>query len=570
MVGNVQGSARVPDGYDVAIIGSGIAGSTLGMILARHSLRVIIFEGRSHPRFAIGESMILETSEMMRAIAAWFDVPEAAVFSSENFFERSGTSHGVKRHFGFVHHAAGQPINPHNVLQAVIPKEPHGHELHLYRQDVDYFLTTCAIHYGAEVHQDTQVKAVEIEKEGSVVTTTAGRECHSRYVVDAGGFRSQIADQFNLRHSNLRTHSRAIFTHMVDVLPLDDVTRVQRDAKLPYRMAEGTLHHVFSGGWLWVIPFNNHPRSTNPLVSAGLMLDPRVWPEQSTLSPEEEFFDVIARFPDIAVQFKLAKAVRAWTRTARIQYGSTRIVGDGWALLGHAAGFVDPLFSKGLYSAMMAVAVLADLLLDARETGDYSAAAFAPLELTTQNFLHTADRLVANSYASFSHPELWRVTSVVWLLGAYTELVKLNSIRAMAQTRREYFNEIHKLKLAGGGYGEFDEVIQRTYQLLEAADPQDTDSVATTVSGVGQVLRQLDWIPDPFVALLDGATTLPKKKLRLALFDSRKGFMRSGNYRRHFFGNHTMVELMRAFIREKVAYSPLMLRRKHRTWWSRP
>ncbi|WP_366914206.1 NAD(P)-binding protein [Mastigocoleus sp. MO_188.B34] len=48
--------------YDVVIISSGIAGSTLGAILARHGLKVIIFEAKSHPRFAIGESMILETS----------------------------------------------------------------------------------------------------------------------------------------------------------------------------------------------------------------------------------------------------------------------------------------------------------------------------------------------------------------------------------------------------------------------------------------------------------------------------------------------------------------------------
>ena len=55
--------------FDVAIIGSGIAGSSLGAILARNGLKVVIFEAKSHPRFAIGESMILETSETLRAMA---------------------------------------------------------------------------------------------------------------------------------------------------------------------------------------------------------------------------------------------------------------------------------------------------------------------------------------------------------------------------------------------------------------------------------------------------------------------------------------------------------------------
>ena len=83
------------DRFDVAIIGSGIAGSTLGAILARQGLSVILFEARSHPKFAIGESMILETSEVMRSLAKLYDVPELAYFSSENYFEHIGTSHGL-------------------------------------------------------------------------------------------------------------------------------------------------------------------------------------------------------------------------------------------------------------------------------------------------------------------------------------------------------------------------------------------------------------------------------------------------------------------------------------------
>ena len=112
--------------YDVAIIGSGIGGSTLAAVLARQGLSVVVFEGGSHPRFTIGESMILETSEAMRALAEFYDVPELAYFSSENFYSDIGTSHGVKRHFSFVHHTAGQAVDVNKALQAVIPKLPYG------------------------------------------------------------------------------------------------------------------------------------------------------------------------------------------------------------------------------------------------------------------------------------------------------------------------------------------------------------------------------------------------------------------------------------------------------------
>jgi len=148
--------------YDVAIIGSGIAGSALGAILARHGFKVVIFEAGSHPKFAVGESMILETSETLRAMAELFDVPELAYFSSEHYFGHIGTSHGVKRHFSFLHHASGQTHDLSKTLQAVIPRQPHGHELHLFRQDSDSYLAAAAVSYGAELLQNTPVKQVDI------------------------------------------------------------------------------------------------------------------------------------------------------------------------------------------------------------------------------------------------------------------------------------------------------------------------------------------------------------------------------------------------------------------------
>jgi tetracycline 7-halogenase / FADH2 O2-dependent halogenase len=128
--------------YDVAIIGSGFSGSSLAAILARQGQRVIVFEAKSHPKFAIGESMILETSEVLRATAQLFDVPELAYFSSENYFGLAGTSHGVKRHFSYLHHTLGQPQDKAHSLQAVIPRQPHGHEMHLFRQDTDAYRPT--------------------------------------------------------------------------------------------------------------------------------------------------------------------------------------------------------------------------------------------------------------------------------------------------------------------------------------------------------------------------------------------------------------------------------------------
>jgi tetracycline 7-halogenase / FADH2 O2-dependent halogenase len=82
-------------------------------VLARQGLRVIVFEAGAHPKFAIGESMILETSEAMRALAEFYDVPELAYYSSENYYSFIGAQHGVKRHFSFLYHRPGQPQDPY-------------------------------------------------------------------------------------------------------------------------------------------------------------------------------------------------------------------------------------------------------------------------------------------------------------------------------------------------------------------------------------------------------------------------------------------------------------------------
>ena len=560
---------KQPD-YDIAIIGSGIGGSTLAAILARHGQRVIVFEAKSHPRFAIGESLILETSEMMRALAHFFDVPELAYFSTENFMAYAGTTHGVKRHFGFLHHQPGQAHDIRHTLQAIIPKEPHGHELHIYRQDTDYFLMSTAVSYGATVSQNTSVKDIELHNDHVTIISDQGESISANYVVDAGGFRSILANKFGLRDFDLQTHSRGMFTHMVNVPCFHQTGESQEAYGLPFRMSEGTLHHLFDGGWLWVIPFDNHAESTNPLCSVGLLLDPRQHPLRPDLTPEQEFFAVIEQYPDIAAQFANAHAVRDWTRAGRLQYSSKQVVGDRWALLGHAAGFIDPLYSKGLYISLATIFVLAHQLLQAKETQDYSAAAFADLETVTHNFVGGADRLVANSFRSFKDYRLWQVYSVMWLLGAYTELVKLNMMRAQAKgaqtavSRQSYYDQLVTLKLVGGGYPEFDAVANQVDQIMESVNPEDETAVTAAVAEINQIFRSLDWIADPFVALLDGKTYLPKNKIRLSLLKPGEGFMGKGTYKEHFFGDLTLRDLLVYGAKEKVRYARPFLNRQHK------
>ncbi len=558
--------------YDVAIIGSGISGSTLGAILARHGLRAIIFEAGVHPKFAVGESMILETSETMRAMAELFDVPELAFFSSENYFSQIGTSHGIKRHFSYLHHSEGQPQDLRRSLQAVIPQRPHGYELHIHRQDSDYLLTSVAVRYGATVLQSTPVKDITLLPDGVEILTSQGQTYRADYVVDAGGMRSLLADKFGWRSRELQAHSRTIYTHMVD-LPCYNTVGASHDVYgIPFPVSEGTLHHVFHGGWLWVIPFNNHARSTNPLVSVGLQLDPRIHPAHPELSPEQEFFGFIERFPSIRAHFAHARAARAWTRTDRLQYTATHVVGERFCLLGHAAGFIDPLYSKGLYTTLMSTALLAHLLLDAHRAGDYSTARFQPLEDLTLRYVCAHDRIVANSFKSWSNYKLWSVYSVLWLMGAYTEYVMLLSMRARTRqgaSRAGYFAETSKLRLVGGGFDQFKVLADQVDTLIEAVDPGDEAAVDQSVAQIRALYAAIPWMPWAFQQLLKGSNHLPRNKLRLSLLRQNTGFLGAGAYRQHFFGAASMRDVARFFVSDSIKYSTPALRLKKRREYRR-
>jgi FADH2 O2-dependent halogenase len=216
---------------------------------------------------------------------------------------------------------------------------------------------------------------------------------------------------------------------MVDVPTYDSLLpgRHPQDNVRPWH--QGTLHHLFEGGWIWVIPFNNHARATNPLISVGLSVDPRIHPKpegSEKVAPEEEFRRFIADYPDIAKQFADAKAIRPWVSTGRLQYSSTQTVGYRWCLTSHAAGFIDALFSKGLGNTFEIVNALGWRLLEAIRDDDFAVERFEFVQELEQGLLDHNDDLVANAYTSFQDYDLWNAWFRVWSLNQRLAIFAIN------------------------------------------------------------------------------------------------------------------------------------------------
>jgi tetracycline 7-halogenase / FADH2 O2-dependent halogenase len=485
--------------HDVAILGTGLAGSVLGAILARAGFRVLLLDSGSHPRFAIGESTVGYTLVHLRMLAARYGVPEVGHLGSLEECNRFiGSSSGVKKHFGFMIHRDGREPDPAEVNQFRLPKVLHTAS-HYFRQDIDAYLFHAAVRRGCEVRQNHRVEKVDIDEDGVTVIGADGRRDRVRYIVDGSGYRSPLAHQFGLRDDpcRLRHHARSVFTHMVGVARLDDLVRMPDKPPLPWH--EGTMHHMFDRGWFWIIPFDNHPRSTNPLCSVGLQLDPRRYPRPRGVTPEEEFWSHVGRFPLVRRQLAHARPVREWVGTDRLQYSASGTTGYRYTLLPHAAGFVDPLFSRGMSNTAEVLNVLAWRLIDALREDDFATERFAYVDMLQQALLEYNDRLVNSAFVSFQDHALWNAVFRIWSYGSLPGAFRVihGDLRARRTGNPEHWRALEDVPNPGLWWPDKPEYRRLFDDMADCCEAVDAGTMTSgdAAERLFRALAEADWIP---------------------------------------------------------------------------
>jgi len=506
-----ESSEKPPTVFDVVVVGSGLAGSTLASCLARNGADVLILDAGTHPRFAVGESTIPYTSMMMRLVSERYGVPEIKWLTTfESVYAKVSTTCGVKRNFGFLYHRPGEKQNPRETHMFPITNTTHT-ENHFFRQDTDNWMLSVAVKYGATVRQQCRITDVEIDADGVTVIVDRGEPYRAKFIVDASGFRSILADKFGLREepTRLRHHSRSLFTHMVGVRPYDEIApRSVYHHPSPWH--EGTLHHIFPGGWMWVIPFDNHPRATNPLCSVGINYDPRIHPVPDC-SPEEEFRRFIAQYPAIKPQFERATPVRDWVRTGRLQYSPKQTVGYRWCLTSHAAGFIDALFSRGLSNTMEIINGLVQRLLDAIKDDDFAVERFAYVQELEQGQLDFNDDLVANAYTSFADWDLWDAWFRVWSLSQILATFEVNKAYALFVDSRDpavlermehpwwrvTLSTFDPAKVGNADQVAVLKLLTEVSRLVQAVQRGEADA-RSTADEIRRMLRVADFVPPAF------------------------------------------------------------------------
>ncbi|MFV9507318.1 MAG: DUF3179 domain-containing (seleno)protein [Oscillochloridaceae bacterium umkhey_bin13] len=134
---------------------------------------------------------------------------------------------------------------------------------------------------------------------------------------------------------------------------------------------------------------------------------------------------------------------------------------------------------------------------------------------------------VAYPYEALAAAGAVNDTSVLWLLGAYTEYVKLLSTRGRARGRHEYFAEVTQLRLVGGGFAEFKLLADQIDLLIEAVDPGDEAAVDRTVVQIRKLYDATPWIPWAFRQVLAGTNHHMREAQRMNTSATGKTLLRS-------------------------------------------
>ena len=452
-----EGSNNVSDSVDVIIVGSGLVGSFLSALLARQGLSVLVLDDSTHPKFSVGESMIPYLTAVWSGLVKFYDID---LLSPDKIFRDLAASVGIKENFGYIYHRVGKRSVTEEMFQHVNPERT---EMHLFRQVVDSYIVNGAIKYGARFSFNANVTDVKVLDDRVKVTVNDNKELECQYIIDAAGYKSALAKIFKLRDKvpSINTNSATCYTHMIDVEPIDKIYSGYKYDSLygKTRFHNGTLHHIFDGGWLWVIPFNNTTESRNPIASVGLQFDMR---NRKKSPSSSDVIKLINSIPDVQQQFKNAKVVRPWVSSPRIQYTSNSCTGKRWSILPHTYGFVDPLYSRGLCFSFDGIKALAPILLQAFDNKDFSLDQFKPLENLYKKLLHHNDELVYGSYLSFKDYKLWKSWYSMWNLST-----RFGEWPTMIAARKDdisdsFFESDHK-----GLMGEYDVDLKKGLSVME-------------------------------------------------------------------------------------------------------
>ena len=426
---------------DVAIVGSGFAGSLMARVLAVLGYEVVLLERGTHPRFAIGESSTPLANLSLERLATRYDLPDCYRLAAhgrwlEHFPE---LRRGLKRGFTFYRHHAGEMpddarLNAERLLVAASPNDAVS-DTHWLRADVDEHFMREAVADGVDYRDRVELTAAEFGADGArLCGSRDGRpvDLDVNFVIDASGPGGFLAKQLGIPSvlDTMQTNSGILFSHFAGVRPMGEIAPQLTNG--PYPDDWSAMHHLLDEGWMYSLRFDHG------VTSAGFALTPRglaTLSSGSNRDPQALWRELLDRYPTIAAAFADAQPLMPLMFRQRIQHRLARAAGDRWALLPHAYAFVDPLFSTGIAWSLRAVERLA-LCFEPTGRGHRMPTA---AELERYDALLSAeasqiDAIVAAAYEAMAHFDLFAAHAMIYFAAVSYSEVRQRLVSSTAES----------------------------------------------------------------------------------------------------------------------------------------
>ena len=308
------------------MLGGGPAGATLAALLADAGLEVAIFSRAKRPPIIVGESLVPAVVPMLRRLGIEEEVAGYGVHKAGATFCFNGKERLDIRF---------------DEVRGAVPRYAYN----VPRDRFDASVLRAAQRKGAVlVEESAQLERLGDDRVGlSAASQAAAGDALSGppdFVVDAGGRTRTLARLLALETEQGGRRDAALHAHHRGV-----------EVEIPGNVHTDRLDH----GWAWRIPLQGR-------VSVGVVVDSEYLKKLGD-SPEEQYDNCL----------RLDSVLRDWIRPAQrvtpvmkydnYQLRTRRGVGENWALVGDAFGFVDPVFSSGALIAFQSADSLAQALL---------------------------------------------------------------------------------------------------------------------------------------------------------------------------------------------------------------